>query len=127
MRTQCRYNGSMIGDTMHEEWTNPMHVERNNPIGTQCVYKDPILWCTMHACTEDQSYKKVHVHCRYTHLRVCTPVQSQMRALFHVQKNSYMGTQHETCTGSSCNKNTSMTKEEKESLVHKLKYNQWPV
>ena len=74
-----------------------MCVQRSNPmVHDACMYRGPILWDS--ACT-------LQLH---THLRVCTPVQSQMRALFHVQKNSYMGTQHETYTGSSCNKNTAM-------------------
>ena len=30
-------------------------------MGTQCMYKEPILWGTMCTCTYNQSYGTVHV------------------------------------------------------------------
>ena len=52
--TQCVYKGSLYGNTMHVQRTNPMGHDVH-------MYKEPILWGTMFTCTEDQSYGTVHI------------------------------------------------------------------
>ena len=57
---------------------NMLYVQRINPMGHDA---EPDAW------TEDQSYGTVHV-------AKCTYARSQVRALFQVQRISYMGTQN---------------------------------
>ena len=84
------YNGSILRDTMHVQWTNPtMHVQRTNPMGTQCVCKGSIYGNAMHVqrITEHQSYRQ----CMYLRVNTVSHVS-------HVRKASYKEFNMPTCT-----------------------------
>ena len=66
--TQSMCKGSIYGNKMHVQRTNPMWHDVH-------MYREPILWDSA---------------CSYTYLSVCTV--SQVTFLCHVRKTSYKGT-----------------------------------